>query len=222
MRCADLLDAGPHDQLPEYMLDLDTVVSEEVTSYSTDVFVVWEYRGPLDRDEIEDIMRELMRTEEGDEPVSIEVDPLIQADAVLFFCQGEMLKYGITHMDDNSPIYSIYQMEKSTARLWSVGLPFLIREQAAILIDAWRGMLDNAALAAQPQIEINYGDHPAARRCTSHHRTWSYLGTHGGCWRSARADLPPSADPPRAVREYHRTRAALCGYGDEHLGPCCG
>ena len=150
-----LLDAGPHDQLPEYMLDLDTVVSEEVTSYSTDVYVVWEYRGPLERDEIEDIMRELMRTEEGDEPVSIEVDPLIQADAVLFFCQGEMLKYGITHMDDNSPIYSIYQMEKSTARLWSVGLPFLIREQAAILIDAWRGMLDNAALAAQPQIEIN-------------------------------------------------------------------
>ena len=150
-----LLDEGPQDILPEYMLELEAVTSEEVSTYTKHVFVVWEYRGPLEREEMDDLMRELLRSEEGDEPMSVEVDPLIQMDAVLFFCQGEVLKWGINHMDDNSPIYSVFQIERTTARLWAVGLPFILREQQSILNDAWRGMMDNAALAALPQLEIN-------------------------------------------------------------------
>ena len=153
-----LLDEGPSDTLPEYMLDLDTVVSEEVSSYSTHVYIMWEYRGPLEREDMEEIMSEILRStmNDGDAtPVTVEIDPLMQMDAVLFFCQGEAVRWGVNHMDDNSPIYSAFQIERSTARLWGVGLPYLMREQQGIMNDAWRGMMDNAAFAAFPQTEIN-------------------------------------------------------------------
>ena len=107
---------------------------------------------------MEEIMSEILRStmNDGDAtPVTVEIDPLMQMDAVLFFCQGEAVRWGVNHMDDNSPIYSAFQIERSTARLWGVGLPYLMREQQGIMNDAWRGMMDNAAFAAFPQIEIN-------------------------------------------------------------------
>ena len=154
-----LLDEGPRDRLPEYMLDLDQVASEEVSTYPGNVYVMWEYRGPLDRDEMELLMAEIARAVAGDGdegvPLTVEIDPLMQLDAVLFFCQGEACKWGVNHMEDNAPISSAFQIERSPARLWGVGIPYLLREQQAIIHDAWRGMMDNAAFAARPQAEIN-------------------------------------------------------------------
>ena len=155
-----LLRRGPTDQLPEYMLNVNSVVEEEEQYFGTDVYIVWEYRGPLEDDEMQELMRYLARREmdgeeEGSSDTKVEIDPLVQMDAVVWFCQGEILRVAINHMDDNAPIYNVFQIEKSTARLWGVGVPYLMRTQAAIVNDSWRNMLDNANLAAFPQVEVD-------------------------------------------------------------------
>ena len=73
---------------------------------------------------------------DGSPQVSIEIDPLIQMDAVIWFCQGEILRVAINHMDDNAPIYSVFQIEKSMARMWGVGVPYLMRTQSNIVNDS--------------------------------------------------------------------------------------
>lgn len=75
-------------------------------------------------------------------------------DAVVFLCQGEVLKVGVNANEDNGSVYQWFQIEKSTSRLWTYGLPRLMRSQQAIANDGWRMMLDNAAWSI-PVIEVD-------------------------------------------------------------------
>ena len=153
-----ILDEGPSSQIPEFMLQLDAIDAEEVSTYARNVYIVWEYRGPLDRDEMEMLMSELVQaaTDGDQEPVSVEVDPLLQMDAVLLFCQGEALRWGINpHGGQRADLQRVSDRAVAVAGLWGVGIPYLLRSQAAIINDAWRGMMENAAFAALPQFEID-------------------------------------------------------------------
>ena len=75
-------------------------------------------------------------------------------DAVVFLCQGEVLKVGVNANEDNGSVYQWFQIEKSTSRLWTYGLPRLMRSQQAIANDGWRMMLDNAAWSI-PVLEVD-------------------------------------------------------------------
>ena len=153
-----LLQMGPQETLPQYMMELDVVASDEESSLASadKFFMVWEYRGPLEIEEMEEVMAHLLATTDGGEgPLEVEIDPLTQMDAVMWFCEDEVLKVGINHMDDNACVYNVFQIEKSKARLWAPGIPFLMRTQASIINDAWRLMLDNAEWAGFPILEIN-------------------------------------------------------------------
>ena len=151
-----LLEEGPSDLLPEYMREIDYAISEEQQALSHEnVYAVWEYRGPLDIDEMETLIAAMMQGEEGSETASVEVDPLIGMEAVVWFCQGELLKFGVSHMTPETSLYNVFQIEKSDSRLWGVGIPYLMRTQASIVNDAWRQMMDNAAFGAFPIIELD-------------------------------------------------------------------
>ena len=152
-----LLQDGPNEVLPDYMLELDVLASDEQSKITSDdkFYIVWEYRGALDSDEMQEIMGHLLMGQDEDQYASFEIDPLIQMDAVVWFCQGEALKFAINHMDDNACIYNVFQIEKTKARLWSVGIPYLMRTQANIVNDSWRNMLDNADWGAFPILEID-------------------------------------------------------------------
>ena len=158
-----LLDNGPTGTLPNYMTEVDSIADETQTHFGDNVFTVWEYRGPLESEEMENLVAMLAEQsieqqdgEDGETPqVAVEIDPLVQMDAVVWFCQGEILRVAINHMDDNAPIYSVFQIEKSMARMWGVGIPYLMRTQSDIVQDSWRNMLDNANLGAFPQTEVD-------------------------------------------------------------------
>ena len=148
-----ILEEGPQDQTPQFMTDLK-FLSQEQTNIDENMFTVWEYRGPVEPEEMKEIMSYLMNNE-AKELNEVEIDPLVQLDAVVWFCQGRIIKLGINHLDDNSSVYSIFQIEKSVARLWGIGLPSVMRSQATILNGAWRSMIDNARFASFPITEVN-------------------------------------------------------------------
>ena len=109
---------------------------------------MWEYRGPLETEEMQELVVSLMdESKEGEDSeddaeagadgdAEYEIDPLLQMDAVVWFCQGHACRVGVNHMDDNAPVYSIFQIEKSVSRMWSVGVPYILRTQAYIINDA--------------------------------------------------------------------------------------
>ena len=162
-----VLREGPQEMVPQYLIDIDTVAEEENSGLSDKFYVVWEYRGPLEEEEMQELLTrmasEMQSETEGDADNDTgdtgfnpdDLDPLMVLDAVVYVCQGEILKMGVNHMDDNAQVYSVFQIHKSPARLWSVGLPYVMRDQSDILNDAWRAMIDNAEFAAFPISEID-------------------------------------------------------------------
>ena len=155
----EILRAGPQEAIPAYLSELDTIADEEATSARADkVFVVWEYRGPLEDEEMQAILRILMMG--GDSALDPELaeqlmDPLLSVDAAVWFCQGSVVKVAINHLDDNASLYNAFQIEKSDARLWGPGIAYLMRDQQNVLTDGWRAMLDNASFGARPMFEID-------------------------------------------------------------------
>ena len=156
----DILREGPQEHVPAYLTELDAIAEEEASSARSldNVFVVWEYRGPLEEEEMGALMRVLMMSEDSElDPGLAEqlMDPLLSVDAAIWFCQGRVLKVAINHLDDNSSLYNAFQIEKSDARLWGPGIAYLMRDQQSVLTDGWRAMLDNASFGARPMFEID-------------------------------------------------------------------
>jgi hypothetical protein len=147
-----VLKQGPSASMPSYLADLRNIKGEN-TSPSDKVFQVWEYRGPLEVEEMQHLAQFLGR-EDLMEAVE-EWDPLNVIQVVLWFCQGEVLKIGIHHMDSGEPIYSVYNLEKDDASIWGFGIAYLMRDPQKALNAAWRMMMDNSGLASGPQIEID-------------------------------------------------------------------
>ncbi len=74
---------------------------------------------------------------------------------VIWFCQGEILKFGIHHLDSCAPLYSVFTLEKDESSLFGLSVPYLMKDSQRALNAAWCMMMDNAGLSARPQIEID-------------------------------------------------------------------
>ena len=154
-----ILREGPSETVPAYLAELDTIAAEESTSTRQDkIFVVWEYRGPLEEEEMAALLRVLLMDSDSTlDPELAEqlMDPLMSVDAAIWFCQGRVLKVAINHLDNNASLYNAFQIEKSDARLWGPSICYLMRDQQSVLTDGWRSMLDNAEFGARPMWEID-------------------------------------------------------------------
>ena len=147
-----LLVAGPNKSLPTFLADLRSIKGE-INAPTDKMYQVWEYRGPLEIEEMQHLARFLGR--EDIEQAVEEWDPLIGINVVLWFCQGEVLKFGIHHLDSGEPIYSVYNLEKDDASIWGYGIAYLMRDSQKALNAAWRMMMDNSGLSSGPQIELD-------------------------------------------------------------------
>ena len=84
-----------------------------------------------------------------------EADPLQELETVIWFCQGELLKFGLHHLDSGDPIYSVFCLEKDDASIFGFGIPYIMRDPQKAMAAAWRILLDNAGLSSGPQIVVN-------------------------------------------------------------------
>lgn len=147
-----LIQAGPRESAPSYLADLRNIgAADEVIS--KDLYHVWEYTGPITG---EDML--LLAEAKGDDEIAAElsdIDPLEEVQAIIWFCDGEVLKFGIYPMDSGEPIYSIFSLVKAEASvLGGYGVPAIVREPQAAYNAGWRAMMDNGGLASGPQLVV--------------------------------------------------------------------
>ena len=145
----ELLEEGPMGELPNYVRQMQAIANEQEDS-NNERYLFWEYRGPLDRDEMEALCHVCGMAEDIKE-----ISPLFTMDCVVWFCQGRAVRFALNHLDSNAPMYSFFNLERNETRMWGVGIPWLMRHPQSIINSAWRTMLDNAAMSAFPQTEVD-------------------------------------------------------------------
>jgi hypothetical protein len=153
----ELLKAGPgygSDNNLNHLAQLRSITNEG--NAVTDRYVLWEYHGPLECDEIETMISML----EGPEKAAAwreDYSELDEVRVIVFFCDGKLLKIEPDWLlDSNETLYSVVSFEKSdTSVLGGYGVPAMMRDPERALRAAFRMLLDNGGLSVGPQIVID-------------------------------------------------------------------
>jgi hypothetical protein len=138
----------------DYLAQLRTITNEG--SAVTDRYVLWEYHGPLECDEIETIVM-MLEGEEAAAKWREDYSELDEVRVIVFFCNDKLLKIEPDWLlDSNETLYSVASFEKSgTSVLGGYGVPAMMRDPERALRAAFRMLLDNGGLSVGPQIVID-------------------------------------------------------------------
>ncbi len=119
-------------------------------------YVVWEYHGALECDEVCDLLRSLGKEQEADR-FQEEHDPIEETRVIVHFCNGKLLRLAEAYiLDSGESLYSVFPFEKSEGSIMgAVGVPNLMGDALRALNAAWRMMIDNAALSVGPQVVVD-------------------------------------------------------------------
>jgi hypothetical protein len=142
------------DQNLEYLTMIRNITGEGQAI--KDRFVVWEYHGPLEADEIADLLEAIGQPDEANR-FRDDHDPLEEIRVILYFCNGKLLKLSPDYvLDSGETLYSVWSFEKSEGSiLGAIGVPRIMLDAWRALNAAWRMMLDNGGISAGPQIVID-------------------------------------------------------------------
>jgi hypothetical protein len=137
-----------------YLAQLRTITDE--LSGVVDRYILWEFHGPLEADEIEIILN-VMQGPEAAKKWRDDYSELDEVRVIIFFCDGKLLKIEPDWLlDTNETLYSVASFEKSESSvLGGYGVPAMMRDPARAVAAAWRMLLDNAGLSVGPQVVID-------------------------------------------------------------------
>jgi hypothetical protein len=142
-----LLKDGATTGAPAFLAELRSI-NKETSHQPANLFHVWEYSGPIRGEDLRDLAEAV-----GDEAMmqdAGEIDPLDEVHAVVWFCQGELLKLSIYPLDSGECLYSVFNVVKDESTCLGISIPRLIRDPERALAAGWRGMMDNTGRAAGP------------------------------------------------------------------------
>jgi hypothetical protein len=104
-------------------------------------YEVWEYHGPIEAD----VLSEITGREQPDDGYG-----------VLFYCGGVVFGARLYPMEyEQTYPYRVFNFEKNESSIFGYGIPELLKDETEVINASWRMTLDNAAIAAGPQIVIN-------------------------------------------------------------------
>jgi len=106
-------------------------------------FEVWEYHGPVEKEDLES-----MGLEVGE-------DCLGDIEAVVWVLDGHVIKAALNPMETEDRPYSVYNWEEDDGSVFGHGIPYLMRNAQQAINGAWRMALDNAGLSVGPQTVVN-------------------------------------------------------------------
>ena len=115
-----------------------------ISSLDNNRFEVWEYHGPVDKDDLI-----AAGVEVGED------DVFSDYNGVVWFSEGHVLKAVVNPADTGEMPYSVFNWEKDDTTLFGVGIPHLMRSSQKVLNATWRMLMDNAGLSVGPQTVIN-------------------------------------------------------------------
>lgn len=107
-------------------------------------YEVWEYHGPVERQDLIDCGCELE-----------EDDPLVQYAGIVWFCDGCVFKAALNPMDSGDLPYRVFNWQKDESSIFGFGLPYEVRDQQVSANSSWRAMLDNMGLCVMPQVILD-------------------------------------------------------------------
>lgn len=150
--CRRLLLQKPNEVAPTYLASLRNITDSQ-QQIGSNFYHVWEYSGPLEPEEMRDVAFAMGDMATVQELASL--DLLLEVHAVIYFCQGELLRFTIYPLDSNECMYSVFNLAKEEASIFGKGVPALIRDPQSMLNAGVRAMMDNAGLATGPQVVID-------------------------------------------------------------------
>jgi len=104
---------------------------------------LWEYWGPLDKDELEAA------------GVEVDEDPLVEYTGSVLMVGSHVVKASLNPLDSGATPYSSFNWEEDGSSIFGFGVPYLMRQPQKVTNAAWRMMMDNAAVSAGPQVVVN-------------------------------------------------------------------
>jgi len=104
---------------------------------------LWEYWGPLDKDEL------------SAAGVEVDDDPLIEYTGSVLMVGSHVIKAALNPLDTGAIPYSTFNWEADGSSIFGFGVPYLMRQPQKVTNAAWRMMMDNAAVSAGPQVVVN-------------------------------------------------------------------
>lgn len=146
-----LLRSKPTESMPVYLQQVRSITNG-APSEVDDRYIVWEYRGPIERSKLMDMCDCHHDTMTRD---MAEDDPLDVLQGVVWFCQGYILKFGLHVLDSGECLYSVFNLEKDETSIFGFGVPYLLRDSQSAVSASYRMMFDNAGLSVGPQVVVN-------------------------------------------------------------------
>lgn len=125
-------------------------------SSPSSLYVVWEFHGYLETQDVVTVLRNFGRTELADE-IERADDPFEERRIVAYLCNGRLLKLAADYpMDSGETLYSVFSFEKPEGSiLGGPGIPEMMKHEQAMLNAGIRMLNDNAALAVAPQLLVD-------------------------------------------------------------------
>jgi hypothetical protein len=128
---------------------LREITGEHATLQSMSRYELWEYHGPITAEQLVACGYDMKELE----------DPLKVMDAVVWFCEGKVLK--AVPNPSQGLGYHITWVKKDETSPFGFGIPRLMRNSQKVANAAWRMVMDNAGLSLAPQIIMAMGVEPA-------------------------------------------------------------
>jgi hypothetical protein len=151
----DVLLEGPvKGEVPSYLSDLHQI-NGETEGLLADKFVVWEFTGPVEREDLATLAEAMWSPEEraGFDPSQI--DPLLELGVRVWFSQGKVLSFALHPLDSCDSLYSVFTIREDPISPFGYGIPHIMASPQSILNGAYRMMMDNSGLGAGPQVLVN-------------------------------------------------------------------
>ena len=146
--------AGDESEFSEHVQDLRLIDNSFQDSGEYSRYTVMEYHGPVSLDSAEAICKALEMGELLDAQFADE-DPLESVEAVVWFCQNTILKFGLSPLELNTNSYSVFRLDPSEASIFGFGMPAIIRDPQSAVNAGFRMMMDNAGLSGMPMFIVD-------------------------------------------------------------------
>lgn len=126
-------------------------------------YPVVEYNGEMRRDDVVEFTKGLLEEAKISPEIAAEIilklseDDLIGVRCNAWFVNGVVIKLVLHPVEDNLPMYHVYNYEKRPDTPFGKGIPFVLRDDQLAAHQLWQAMMLNAMMSAGIQIAVRKG-----------------------------------------------------------------
>lgn len=126
-----------------------------ITNYSMqryeNMYAVWEYHGLIDVELLREMGFDIPEEEDG-------MDNLKNLMGSVWMSEGEILRVDMAPLEAASRLpYHVWNYEEDETHVFGFGVPYIMRDDQAVIDMVWSAILHNTSVSAGPQLAIEKG-----------------------------------------------------------------